>query len=485
VVRATESAPNNRFSITEAMMAIAPAGLPELRSRTRGRLLAPDHPGYDAARRTFNAMAVGRPLAIVQPEETADIVAAVRWASEADIAIGVRSGGHSVAGHSAPDGALLIDLSGWRGADVDPATRTAVALGGSRLMDLDAATAAYNLAAPSGTFVDTGIAGLTLGGGISFLVASEGFACDALVGAELVTASGEVVEVDEEREPELLWALRGGGGNFGVVTRFRYRLADVTQIAGGRIGFHGNGVARVLERVMTIERAAPDALSLQAIIRTAPQDGAPWMTLLAAWRGDVVGLSEVLADVLADPARVQGDVRPMFWLQLQAINPPIPFGLRHYWKGHLVGEAPQALVDEVMTAASEAPGTSVVLLELIHGAAHRVPAASAAFGGRAAVANVTALGIWDDPRDDQRQIDWARRTAARFEPFSLRGGGYLNYPELDQSAGRVAAAFGPESFGRLRQLKRRHDPENRFRFNANIPPAETMARPEGFEPPTV
>lgn len=174
-------------------MATAWSAVPDLRARTRGRLLAPDHPAYEASRRTFNAMASGRPLAILQPEDTADIVAAVRWAADADVGIGVRGGGHSVAGHSAPDGALLIDLSGWRGAEVDPVGRTAAALAGSRLMDLDAATAAYGLAAPSGTFVDTGIGGLTLGGGIGFIVASEGFACDALIGAELVTAAGEVI----------------------------------------------------------------------------------------------------------------------------------------------------------------------------------------------------------------------------------------------------------------------------------------------------
>ncbi|HEY5630177.1 MAG TPA: FAD-binding protein, partial [Candidatus Limnocylindrales bacterium] len=241
-------------------MATVRSALDGLRARTHGRLLAPDHPAYEASRRTFNAMTGGRPLAILQPEDTADIVAAVRWAEDADVGIGVRGGGHSVAGHSAPDGALLIDLSNWRGAEVDPAGRTATALAGSRLMDLDAATAAYRLAAPSGTFVDTGITGLTLGGGISFIVASEGFACDSLIGAQLVTAGGAVVEVDEEREPDLMWALRGGGGNFGIATRLRYRLTDVSQIAGGRLDFRGDGIRRVLERVIALEQEAPDSL---------------------------------------------------------------------------------------------------------------------------------------------------------------------------------------------------------------------------------
>ena len=306
---------------------------------------------------------------------------------------------------------------------------------------------------------------------ISYLVASEGFACDALIGAELVTAAGDVIDVDEEHQPDLLWGLRGGGGNFGVVTRLRYRLTDVTQVAGGRIRFRGDGVQRVLERIIALEQAAPDALAMQAIAWRSPEDGTPGLTFLVAWRGDATTAANAVAEIVADPCRLDGDVRAMSWLQLQAMNPLLPFGLRHYWKGHLVRETPAALADAMLEAAGEIAGRSVVLLELIHGAAHRIPAASAAFGGRAAAANVTALAFWGDPGDDQEQVAWSRRTAARFERFSLRGGGYLNYPELDQSATRVSAAFGPEAFEQLRRLKRLHDPANRFRFNANIPPA--------------
>ena len=174
------------------------SGVEKLRERTRGKLLAPGQAEYESSRRAFNALAGGRPVAILQPVHTEDIIAAVRWAEDADIGIGIRGGGHSVAGHSSPEGGLLVDLSAWRGAEVDPGTRTAVALGGSRLMDLDVATSAYGLAAPSGTFFDTGIGGLTLGGGISYIVASEGFACDTLIGAELVDGAGEVIEFDRD-----------------------------------------------------------------------------------------------------------------------------------------------------------------------------------------------------------------------------------------------------------------------------------------------
>ena len=444
------------------------AGL--LRARVRGQVLHPDHPAYPGARTPFNAMASGRPLAIVRPIDVDDVSATVRAAGEAGLGIGVRGGGHSVVGHSTPDGGLLVDLSGWRGANVDPATRVAVALGGSRLMDLDAATATFDLAAPSGTFVDTGIAGLTLTGGISYLVASEGFACDALIGAEVVTASGEVVQVEERTEPDLLWALRGGGGNFGVVTRLRYRLASVPATYGGRLRFRGDGIAEVIERAFELDRSAPDELSLQ-VITWPSEDAGVGLTVVVAWRGDAETGEAAIAPLAGHPTLYERDVRPLTWLQLQAMNTPMPFGLRHYWKGHFVRDTPAALTEVLLDTARRARGSDFVLAELIHGRPHRIPAESAAFGGRAAVANVTAISIWEAAAEDEAHIGWARSVATAVEPWSLRGGGYLNYAEVDTSAARVAAAFGPEAFARLRTVKRRYDPDNRFRFNGNIPPA--------------
>ena len=443
----------------------------ELRARTRGEVLEPRHAGYEAARAAYNAMATGRPAVILRPADEPDIVAAVRLAVEADLLIGVRGGGHSVAGHSSPEGALLVDLSRWRGATVDPGARTADALAGSKLMDLDAATSAYGLAAPSGTFIDTGIGGLTLTGGISWLLASEGFACDALIGARMVTVDGDVIDVDEHHEPELLWGLRGGGGNFGIVTHLHYALTPVTRMYGGALRFRGAGLRDVILRAIEIETTAPDELVL-AIVAWRGEDGAPGISVNVGWRGDPDAGASAVRALTDHPALFQSDVKAMGWLQQQAQYEPIPFGLRQYWKGHLVGRQDETLADALIAAASEATGESFVLVELIHGRAHRIPEASAAFGGRAAVANVTALAIWEDPGDDEREITWARRTADRVAHLSLRGGGYLNYPELDQTAGRVAAAFPPDSWARLRQLKRRLDPANRLRFNANIPPAD-------------
>ncbi|HEX6868942.1 MAG TPA: FAD-binding oxidoreductase, partial [Candidatus Limnocylindrales bacterium] len=237
-----------------------------LAGRTRGPVIAPDHRLYDSARALFNGMLDRRPRLIFRPADTDDLVAAVRWASESDVAIAVRGGGHSVAGHSMPDDGFVIDLSRWRSATVDPGRRIAEAEGGCLLMDLDVATAGHGLAAPSGTFFDTGVGGLTLGGGISHIIASEGFGCDALIGAELVTADGRVVEVDAEREPDLLWALRGGGGNFGVVTRFRYQLTPLEQMYSGSLTYRGPAVGEVLARLFELDASAPDELVTQAVV---------------------------------------------------------------------------------------------------------------------------------------------------------------------------------------------------------------------------
>ncbi len=433
-----------------------------LSARTRGPVIAPDHRLYDSARAVFNGMLDRRPRLIFRPADMDDLVSAVRWASESDVAIAVRGGGHSVAGHSMPDDGFVIDLSRWRSATVDPERRIAEADGGCLLMDLDVATAGHGLAAPSGTFVDTGIGGLTLGGGISHIIASEGFGCDALIAAELVTA---------DRQPDLLWALRGGGGNFGVVTRLRYQLTPIERMYSGSLSYRGPAVGEVLTRLFELDASAPDELVTQAIVWWSDEDGGPIVKVNVDWRGEPDDGDAAIRELREHPVPFQTNLRAMTWLEAQARFIPIPFGLRHYWKGHLVREASAGLADAVITAAEGSGDDGFILVELIHGAAHRIPDASAAFGGRRAVANVTALSIWREAGGDEAGIEWGRRAARLFEPYSRSGGGYLNYPEVDQTAARVAAAFGPERFAKLREIKRTWDPDNRFRHNANIVPA--------------
>ena len=247
-----------------------------------------------------------------------------------------------------------------------------------------------------------------------------------------------------------------------------YALTPVPRMYGGALRYRGDGIRDVILRVLEIESTAPDEL-VMAIVAWRGEDGSPGISVNFAWRGDPDGGAAAVRSLTSHPALFESDVKSMSWLQQQAQYEPIPFGLRQYWKGHLAGRVDDSLADALVAAASDAGGSSFCLVELIHGMAHRIPKESAAFGGRTAAANVTALAIWNEAKDDEREIGWARRFADSVAHLSLRGGGYLNYPELDQTAVRVAAAFPPESWERLRQLKRRLDPDNRLASTPTFP----------------
>jgi FAD/FMN-containing dehydrogenase len=436
----------------------------------RGQVIRPADAGYGEARRANNLMIDRRPSVIVRPLDTADVAAAVRWAAGAGLPISIRGGGHSVAGHSVGEGALMIDLANLRTVTVDLDGCVADVGGGAKLEDLDRATVAHGLAAPSGTYADTGVGGLVLGGGISYLIGSRGYACDALVGAELVTADGTIVDIDAEREPELLWALRGGGGNFGVVTRFRMALAPLTNVYAGTMTFVGPRVPELTPLMFDVLENAPDELMLAAVIGW-DASRTPAFKLFAAWTGDPQAGEATFAPFRARSDLVDDGIGPMSYLDLQLLADRGGPRHRQYWKGHFVRAVTPELLGSIDAAHADAPLSSFVLIEEIHGEAQRIPDGSAAFGARAAPANISAIASWDDPADDEARIAWARTSAARWEPFSLQGGGYVNYSAADETASRVEQAYGAERFARLRAVKRRVDPENRFRFNANIPPA--------------
>jgi FAD/FMN-containing dehydrogenase len=453
-------------------MTVTGAGLRELRAGIEGQVFAPDHDEYDAARRTFNGMIDRRPRAIVRPAGAADVAHAVRWAAIADVPIAVRGGGHSVAGHAVADDALMIDLSQRRAVVVDALARRAVAEGGCQWLDVDAATQAHGLAVPGGTFGDTGIAGLTLGGGIGYLMGSYGLTCDNLVGAELITADGHARWVDDATDPELLWALRGGGGNFGVVTRFEYQLHPVGRLFGGGLYYPISRTAEVLRLVRDLEDEAPDELVSLIYLGSHGAFGEPVVEVVVAFPGNIEAGERATRPLRDATPLLRDGSGSISYLELQATNVQVPFGVRHYWKGHFVRE----FSDDVIELAAAAMGTHEgpvggVLIEILHGAARRNPAETAAFGQRSAAANVSAIGAWLDPADDGRQIAWVRELADSLLPHSLSGAGYVNYATPDEPPDRVRAAFGPDRFARLAAVKGRTDPENRFRFNMNIPPA--------------
>jgi FAD/FMN-containing dehydrogenase len=452
--------------------AIDPAGvdggLTGLRRSLGGVVLAPTDEGFDAARRCFNALVDRRPAVIVRCLDADDVARAFDFARAHALEVAVRGGGHNPAGHCVCEGGLVIDLSLMRGVDVNGDARTACADGGVAWLDFDAATQRLGLVTPGGVVGSTGVAGLTLGGGIGHLTAQYGFTCDNLVGAELVTPDGTVVRASPDENSELLWGLRGGGGNFGVATRLEFQLHPLRHVLGGLLTYAGTGTRDALRRFRDLAAHAPRDLSCQAVV--ALDDSlAPTLIVAPCYTGPDADPGELralrTAKGLADDA-----VEAHSFLAQQHVFSP-GYGVdRNYWKGHFVRELPDELIDELlerMVALGRPPGQ--VLIESLHGAPKDIDPASAALGYRDAAFNISVMAAWLDAALDEQSIEWARATAAALEPWSVSGG-YMNYMQADEPIERVRAAFGDEAFERLQTLKRRYDPDNVLRRNQNIPP---------------
>jgi len=457
---------------------LTPATIDVLRRTLGGRVTTPEDPGYDAERATFNATVERHPALIVRAHSDDDVRVAILAANDLGLPIAVRGGGHNVAGHAVADGALVVDLRDLRTVSVDPVRRTARVAGGAQWDDVDTAAWTYGLTIVGGTFGDTGVAGLTLGGGIGWLMGTQGLTCDNLIRAEVVTATGELVVAGPDGDPELLWALRGGGGNFGVVTTFEFQLADPGPILGGYLRYPIRATERVLQQVATIAETAPDALSVFAVVSVhdeARAEGPSETRLGISWTGPAGEFERTIRPLREDLPLVEDGVAPMNYLELQAMSGRMPFGLRHYWKGHFLRSFGHDVVSGIVDSLAAPRGAlGGILIEAIRGAARREPEGGAAFGQRQAAWNATALAVWQDEADDAEEIAWARAVAERLAVGSLAGAGYANYAPVDETAERVRLAYGPERFGRLAAAKRRYDPENRFRFNLNIPPADVV-----------
>jgi FAD/FMN-containing dehydrogenase len=403
---------------------------------------------------------------IAQCLDRADVATAFDFARVHDLEIAVRGGGHNPAGHCVLDGGLVMDLSRMRRVEVDGDRRIARAEGGSTWLDFDAATQAVGLVTPGGVVGSTGVCGLTLGGGIGHLTAQHGLTCDNLVAAELVTPDGRVVRASDDENPELLWGLRGGGGNFGVATWLEFRLHLLETVVGGMLVFGGDGVRDALRRFRDVVGASPGELSCQAVI-SVDEALRPTLALFPCFTGADADPDELR--VLRDgPGLVDDGLRAHGFLAQQAFIDSAYGVNRHYWKGQFASELPDELIDELLQqvlALGRPPGG--ILIESLHGAPKDGDAGPVRF--RQAAFNISATATWQDPADDESSIAWARETAAAVEPWSL-GGGYANYMQADEPLERVRAAFGEEAFGRLQGLKRRFDPNNVLRRNQNIPP---------------
>jgi len=436
-----------------------------------GRVIRPGAPDYDDARRTFNSLIDRRPAAIVRCANDADVRAVIEAAREDGLALGVRGGGHSVAGTAIVEGGLVADLSEMRGVEIDPVARLAHVEGGAQWRDLDAPAFDHGLAVPGGVFGDTGVGGLTLGGGVGFLMGIGGLTCDNLVGARVVTADGSIVEAADD--PELLWALRGGGGNFGAVTRFDLGLHPIGPIYGGAVAVPlEDGSA--IRRYAALMRGAPDEL-LPMIVLGRDDDGGRMLYLQFAYVGDPGTGEQFARTILGDGWPGDDGLRACSYLDIQSINEIEPFGSRNYWSSTFVTDLDDALIDELVDASATIPtSSSGILIEPVHGAARRFGPEHAAFANRAARAHVSFIGTWQDPGFDETGTKWSRDMTARIGPWSS-GGLYVNYAMPGEAVSgsrrdRGRTAYPPEVFERLQAVKRRYDPANLFRGNLNIPP---------------
>jgi FAD/FMN-containing dehydrogenase len=444
------------------------ADLTELRDSLSGDVLTEADREYERARLCFNLLIDRRPTAIARCVDAKDVATALQFAQAEGLEIAVRGGGHNPAGHCAVDDGLVIDLSRMRSVDVDPEAGVAASGGGATWLDFDTATQQHGLVTPGGVVGSTGVTGLTLGGGIGHLTALHGLTCDNLIAAELVTPSGEIVRAGDDGDPELLWGLRGGGGNFGIVTRAEFRLHPLERVNGGVFRYAGDEVGDMLRLYRDLDARADPDLSCQAQL-VLDESLTPGVQVIPCYTGPD-GEPEEYATLRAAPGLYKDEVLARSFLDLQGVFDPGYAVDRNYWKGHFVRELPDELIDDLVqriTALGRPPGE--ILIESLRGGPKDVDPDSAALGYRKAAFNVSVMATWTAPALDDESIAWARETAAAIEPWSVSGG-YANYMQADEPLERVRAAFGPASFDRLRALKSRYDPDNILRRNQNIPP---------------
>ena len=461
------------------MTALTRSATDRLHTQFRGQLIWPGDDEYDAARQVWNGAIDRRPALIARPRGTSDVVVAVRFARQQNLPVSVRGGGHSAAGHAVADGALTLDLSGMKSILVDRVARIAVAGPGLVWSELDAAAQAYGLATTGGVDGTTGIAGLTLGGGLGWLDRLAGLACDNLLGAELVTADGQVLEVSDGNHPDLFWALRGGGGNFGVVTSFTYRLHPVTEVYGGLLGYPADRAAEVLQAFREISADAPDRLALYAGLVTAPPTplvpehlrGQRVVGLIPIYFGAAEDAARALAPLLAASAPALDLTKPMSYQEVQRlVDGFIPPAMHHYYTSEWLHGLDDQTIGELIATAAHAPSpVSAIILKRMGGVAGRVPADATAFWYRDVAYHLDIHAQWTPGNPPGAHIAWARaaRQAARRD---WAGGGYVNFIAADEGPDRVRAAYGG-NYPRLARIKAAYDPDNFFRLNNNIRPA--------------
>jgi FAD/FMN-containing dehydrogenase len=444
--------------------------LEKLRSTMRGRVLGAGDDGYDTARKIHNGMVDRRPAVIARCAGVADVMRALEFGVEHALPVSIRSGGHGLPGFAVCDDGVMIDLEEMTSVRVDPAAQTARAQAGVNWGQFDHETQAFGLATTGGLVRTTGIAGLTLAGGHGFLMRRFGLTCDNLLSADVLTADGRLVKASADENTDLFWALRGGGGNFGIVTSFEYRLHHVGPVLGGLLLFPFEEARRVLKFYDEFSAAAPEELGVLAVLATLP-DGTKAVVHPVCYSGPVDRGDQVLRPLRTFTIPMADQLQAMPYTALQSIVENFnPRGFRNYWKTVYLKELSEDAIASMteLYARVPAPNTHVVVYTL-GGAVNRVPADQTAVADRDARHALIAIGMWKNPAEDEINIQWVREFADAMQPFAS-GGFYPNYEDA-VAADRLVAAFGPEKYKRLSEVKRKYDPANIFCLNQNIRPA--------------
>jgi FAD/FMN-containing dehydrogenase len=456
---------------------MATQGIARRLHRFEGELLGPQDVRYDEARRVWNGAIDRHPAIIARCTSPADVAAAIRMARERDLPLAVRGGGHSIAGQSVCDGGLVVDLSPMRQITIDPRSRTALAAAGVLWGELDATTQAHGLATVGGIVTHTGIAGLTLGGGIGWLMRRHGAVVDNLLGVDLVTVDGELVRASEDERPELFWGLRGGGGNFGVATAFEYRLHEVGPVLAGPIYYALDDAPEVLRQYRDFAATAPDELTTILNLRQAPPlplipedlHGSPVLAVSVCHTGPIERGEALLRPLRRFGRPLLDAIAPRPYTELQRLfDPTTPHGWHYHWRTCELPPLTDAAIDALCEQAARitSPRSYIIVFQL-GGAMSR--AGGTAFAQRDAAHNVNVNAVWlpDDP-EPARHVEWAQETLTALTPAARRRS-YVNFL-ADERQERVRAAYGAETYERLVALKRIYDPENVLRLNQNVEP---------------
>ena len=445
--------------------------LKSLAAAFSGTLLRAGDDGYEEARRVHNGLIDKRPVLIARCRGTADIAGALDLARESGLEISVRGGGHNVGGRAVTNGGVMIDLSLMRGIHVDPKARTVRTQGGATWREFNRETAVHGFATTGGVISTTGVAGLTLGGGLGWLLGAYGLAVDNLSSVELVTAAGDLLNVGADEHPDLFWAVRGGGGNFGVAASFEFRVHPLREVVGGLVAHPITAANDVLRFYRDFTATVPDDLSVFAALVHAPDgSGVPLVALIVCHAGALEQAQRDVRPLLEFGTPAMAQIGPMPYPVINTIlDDAFPRGALNYWKSSFIkglsDDTIGAMIDRFAGCPSPMSG---IVIEHFHGAVTRVPVSATAVPHREAGYNFLVASVWTDPAAVDRNIAWTRATYADMEPYLARGR-YVNYLGDDEPNDAVERAYGP-NFARLVEVKRKYDPDNLFRLNQNIVP---------------